>query len=243
MTRCVAVIPAYNEARTIRGIVDATCQHVDEVLVIDDGSSDGTADALAGSGARVIRHSDNRRKGARLIEGITLAVSEGAGSVITLDGDDQHDPADIPRFRAAHAKAPKAFVLGDRSADMAHVPKGRGRSIRISNFFIGWGCKRRITDAQCGMRLYPADMWRRLDIPPAYRDGFVFETAVLLHAAEIGTDFVRVPVKARYGGHLRRKSHFRPVADFMAITAAITRFLVTRWLRPRGLLIVLGVLR
>ncbi|GMG85007.1 glycosyltransferase family 2 protein [Paralimibaculum aggregatum] len=243
MTRCVALIPAYNEVQTIRAIVAATLPHVDAVIVIDDGSTDGTAEALEGSGARVIRHAENRGKGPCLVEGLDLAVAEGAGAVITLDGDDQHDPADIPAFRARAAEAPGALVLGDRSADMANVPKGRGRSIRLSNFFIGWGCARRITDAQCGMRLYPAAMWRALRIPRSYCRGFVFETALLLHAADIGTRFVTVPVRARYGGHLRRASHFRPVADFVAITLAITRFIVSRGFRPRGLLIALGLLR
>ncbi len=122
------------------------------------------------------------------------------------------------------------------------MPKGRGRSNRLSSFFIGWACARRFGDTQCGMRVYPAGLWRRLRLSKRERTGFVFETAVILHAADLGVAIRSVPIPAVYGGG-RRPSHFRPVGDFVAIGGAIARFLASRWFRPRGLLIVLGLLR
>jgi len=129
MTYTIALIPAHNEALTVRGVVDGTIPHVDAVIVIDDGSTDDTARLLEGSGAHVVRHETNLGKGDRLVEGLNLAFSDGATQVITLDADQQHDPADIPAFLDAARDTPGALVLGDRSAAMVRMPKLRARSI------------------------------------------------------------------------------------------------------------------
>ncbi|MDH3738247.1 MAG: glycosyltransferase family 2 protein [Alphaproteobacteria bacterium] len=241
MPHTVALIPAHNEALTIRTVVDATRPHVDAVIVIDDGSTDGTAEALSGCDAHLIRHPDNAGKGRRLVEGLELAFTEGATQVVTLDADNQHDPADIPAFLAKAAEHPGALVLGDRSAQMDRMPRSRARGIRFGNFFIGWACGRRIADAQCGMRLYPAQLWRKVQLPPDQIDRFLFETAVLLHSAEAGVPFVFVPVDARYEGFVLRASHFDPIRDFLKIVGLVTRFLFSRRLQLRGLLVVLGI--
>ncbi|MEM1382642.1 MAG: glycosyltransferase family 2 protein [Pseudomonadota bacterium] len=237
----VALIPAHNEAQTIRAIAEAARPHVDGMIVIDDGSTDGTSEALAGLPIRLIRHSQNAGKGPRLAEGLAAAFAAGAAQVVTLDGDGQHDPGDIPAFRAAARGNPGALILGDRSAAMATMPQGRARSIRFGNLFIGWACGRPIADAQCGMRLYPRQVWQTLSVPRRHIRGFVYETAVLLYAAEAGAAFATVPIPARYAGFQKRPSHFRPVADFLLIAWAVTQFLVSRGFRVGGLLTVLGL--
>jgi len=234
--RCTVLIPALNEAATIREVVEGALGHARRVLVISDGSTDGTVAALAGLPVEVIAHADNRGKGFRLAEGLDHAVASGAEAVLTMDADGQHDPADIPAFLAAARAAPDCLVIGDRSADRAAMPPGRAASIGFGDFFIGWACARRVRDAQCGMRLYPAALWRGIAVPNAERTHFVFETAVLLRAAEAGFGFVRVPVKARYGGHVQRRSHYRPLLDTLRIVWTVTRFLLARGLRPQGLL-------
>ncbi len=239
----VVLIPAHNEALTVREVAAETLPYVDEVIVIDDGSSDSTSASLAGSGARVIRHEVNLGKGQRLVEGLELAFGEGAARVITLDADRQHDPADIPAFLAAAASDPRALVIGDRSASMSAAPTNRALGIRFGNFFIGWACARPIPDAQCGMRLYPSELWRNVEVPEARQRGFLFETAILLYAAESNTPFVFVPIKARYDGYVLRPSHFDPLGDFCRLFAMVTCFLLGRFGRPRGLLIALGLLR
>ncbi len=237
--KLVALIPAHNEAGTIGDVVRTTLPYVDEVIVIDDGSTDGTSDTIAGLTAKVVRHEKNLGKGACLTHGLDLAFSEGADAVVTLDADGQHDPADIPAFRAAAADAPGAFVLGDRSGDMANMPIGRARGIRFGNFFVSWACCRHITDAQCGMRLYPRRFWEDVRLPERQRRHFVFETAALLHAAKAELDFVKVPVAARYAGFVTRPSHYKPFIDTLRITGAVTHFLIRNGFKPRGLLIAL----
>lgn len=240
---CTALIPAHNEARTIRAVVTATLPLVDAVIVVDDGSTDGTAAALDGLPVQIVRHEVNAGKGQRLAQGLALAFATGAAQVVLLDADGQHDPADIPAFRTRAAQAPQALVIGDRSADMAAMPRGRARGIRFGNFFIGWACGRRIRDAQCGMRLMPRAVWAALDIPARDRRGFVFETAMLLHTARAGFAFAPVPIRARYAGFVQRPSHFRPWGDTLAIAGTVTRFLLAHRLCLRGLLIVTGIVR
>lgn len=239
MTVTVAVIPVHNEAVTILGIVTATLDHVDRVIVIDDGSTDGTCELLTGSGARVIRNSVNVGKGQRLVEGLQYAFGEGAQRVVTLDGDGQHDPADIPKFLACADADPGAIILGDRSGETRNMPLLRAFGNRFGSFFIGWACARKLRDAQCGMRLYPLGMWHDITVPATEIDGFLFETAVLLHASEAGFPFVTVPIAARYQGFVHRPSHFQPLNDFFKIAAMVMRFLMKRRLRLRGLLVSL----
>ena len=239
---CTVLIPAHNEEKTIRSVVEGALAHVDHVLVINDGSTDGTVAALEGLPVEIVDHADNRGKGWRLAEGLDHAIAQGAGAVLTLDADGQHDPQDIPAFIAAGQKAPGCLVMGERTEDQASMPKGRALSIGFGDFFISWATERRLRDGQCGMRLYPADLWRKIRMPDVERTHFVFETAILLRAAEAGCDFAHVPIKARYQGFVQRPSHFRPILDTLRIMRTLSGFLVTRGLKPRGLLIALGVL-
>ncbi len=240
---CWVLIPAFNEAETIRTVVEGALAHVDRVLVISDGSTDGTVERLRGLPVEVVQHETNRGKGRRLPEGLDRAFDRGADAVLTMDADGQHDADDIPDFLAAARAAPDALVIGERWRDRAAMPPRRALSIGIGDFFIGWATEQRLHDAQCGMRIYPRSLWRGISLPVAERQHFVFETAVLLRAAEAGFRFVRVPVKARYAGYLRRRSHYRPALDTLRIVRAVTKFLVLRGLKPRGLLIAARLVR
>ncbi|MEO1491760.1 MAG: glycosyltransferase family 2 protein [Pseudomonadota bacterium] len=242
MRYCV-LIPAHNEAGTIRQVVEGALCHVDHVIVVNDGSTDETVAALDGVAIELLDHAENRGKGQRLSEGIDHAIAAGFDGVLTLDADMQHDPDDIPAFLAAAQADPEAFILGDRFSDNASMPRGRAFGIRFGDFFVGWSIERRLRDAQCGMRLYPASLWKRTAVPDDLQAHFVFETAVLLHAAEAGCRFVRVPIAARYSGFVSRPSHYRPFTDTWSIVCAITKFIVRRRFKLRGLLIAVGLLR
>lgn len=240
---CTVLIPAYNEAGTIREIVEGALAHVERVLVISDGSTDDTVAQLAGLPVELLVHADKRGKGTRLAEGLEHAFRQGAGCVLTLDADGQHDPAHIPAFIDAARSRPQALILGDRMGKSGPMPRVRAASIGFGDFFISWAAGRRVRDCQCGMRLYPADLWSRVRVPARDCRHFVFETSVLMRAAEAGFDLARVPIEARYAGYERRPSRFRPVLDSLRITGAVARFILGRRARPKGLLIALGVAR
>ncbi len=240
---CTVLIPAYNEAGTIREIVEGALAHVDRVLVISDGSTDDTVARLQGLPVEVLAHAENRGKGARLAEGLEHAFRQGADCVLTLDADGQHNPTQIPAFLDAARRLPGSLILGDRMGTPGPMPRARAASIGFGDFFISWAAGHRLRDCQCGMRLYPAELWSRIRVPARECRHFVFETAVLMHAAEAGFDLARVPIEARYAGYQHRPSRFRPVLDTVRITGAVARFILRGAARPRGLLIALGVVR
>lgn len=218
------LIPAHNEAGTIRAIVEGALAHVGQVIVISDGSTDGTVDALRGLPVEVIAHRENAGKGQRLAEGIDRAVADGAAGVLTLDADGQHDPDDIPAFLEAARNAPNALIVGERIRNRSEMPRHRAWSIAFGDVFISLGAGTKLRDAQCGMRLYPASAWKRITIPADERRHFVFETAVIMRAGQAGVEMRRVPIAARYGNALR-PSHYRPVTDTLRIVALVASHL------------------
>lgn len=222
------LIPAHNEARTIRAVVEGVLSYSLDVTVISDGSTDGTINALSGLPVDVIECVVNAGKGQRLAEGIAIAVARGHSGVLTLDADGQHDPSDIPAFLAAADATPDALVIGQRSRNRKEIPWIRACSIAFGDVFISLVAGQRLPDAQCGMRLYPSSLWEKIVVPPEESRHFVFETAVLLRAGAAGVAFRRVPIAARYRGVVLRPSHYRPLVDTFRIISVVSSHLVGR---------------
>ena len=116
------VIPAYNEATTVRDVAQRALQQAALVIVVDDGSSDGTAQGLEGLGAVVLRNEDNQGKAASLRRGAVEAMRLGATAIVTLDGDGQHCPEDIPMLLRAWHAAPDSIVIGSRLHERGKIP-------------------------------------------------------------------------------------------------------------------------
>jgi glycosyltransferase involved in cell wall biosynthesis len=234
VTRVAAVIPAYNEAGTIRDIAQRTLRQIPWLIVVDDGSDDGTGKALAGLPLTLLRNPENSGKAASLWRGIQQAVERGADAVVTLDGDGQHLPEDIPRLIDAYSRHQDAIVIGSRLHDRDNIPRDRYFANRFANFWIGWAAGRAITDSQSGFRVYPTTLFRALRVSCGRAAGFVFESEVLIEAARCGIEFVAVPVAAIYEQRGRR-SHFRPVLDIARITRMVAWKLILRGLDLPGL--------
>lgn len=235
MQRLAAVIPAFNEVRTVRDVAARTLKHVSVVVVVDDGSTDGTGTALAGLPVTLIRNARNHGKANSLARGAEQAFTQGAEAILTLDADGQHRPEDIPRLVAAHERDRSALVIGSRLHDRGHIPRDRYLANRFANFWIAWAAGQPIADSQSGFRIYPAGLLRTL-APKAERDpGFVFESEVLIEAGRRGVRITDVPVSAVYPERARR-SYFRPVLDFARIARMIAWKLVSRGLYLPGLI-------
>lgn len=218
------VVPAHDEAATIGRVVAAAARHA-PVLVVDDGSADGTADLARAAGAEVLRHPRRLGKGAALRTGLAAARARGATHVVTLDGDGQHVPDDVATLLAAARHAPDAIVVGGRLGEAAtSLPRARLNAIRIASFFVSWVAGTRLLDSQSGFRVYPVALLDRL---PLRRGGFVFETEILLRAAAAGAGIHEVPVALV--PRAARPSRFRPVGDGVAVTAFLTAAVLTRW--------------
>ena len=231
---CV-VIPAYNEATTIVDVVRRTLAIASNVIVVDDGSTDGTPDIVAGLDVALVRHAGNEGKGAALLDGFRAALERGADAVVTMDGDAQHDPERIPDLVARAEACPDRIVIGSRLHDRAAFPPARYRANRVANFWISWASGHRIDDSQCGMRLYPRAVLESICAKTRHHPGFVFESEVLIDAAAAGFRTVSVPIPALYDGHTQRPSHFKPVRDIAAIVVMVAGKLLARGMYPSGL--------
>ena len=205
------VVPAHDEATTVGDVVRRARIHA-PVIVVDDGSTDGTAEAAVAAGAAVRRHARRLGKAQALRTGVVAARARGATHVVTLDADGQHDPDDVSTLLAA--TAPRTLVVGARRTGDGALPAGRAEAIVVAGFFVNWASGLRLADTQSGFRVYPVAIF---DEVPARRGGFVFETEVLLAAAARGWLVREVPVRSL--PRVAARSRFRPVADGLAIGA------------------------
>ena len=223
-SRSVSIlIPAYNEAAAIGGVVAGARRHAG-VVVIDDGSDDGTGDLAERAGGEVVRHRRRRGKSEALRTGIAAARARGATHVVTLDGDGQHDPRDIPALLAATAETPEAIIVGGRLADARPFPRARLNALRVAGFFVEWASGLGLRDTQSGFRAYPMALFDDVRIRGS---GFVFETEVLIAAARRGWRVREVPVSLI--PRAPRPSRFRPLGDGIAIGAYLVGPVGGRW--------------
>lgn len=207
----IVVIPCYEGARTVGDVVRGARGSGLPVVVVDDGSSDGSGEAAAAAGATVLRHAANRGKGAALASGFAYAKKLGADAVLTMDADGQHDPSEIDRLVAAHAAEPDALVVGVRSFAPADMPRRSRVGNRISTFWISLYAGRRHRDTQSGFRVYPRAMF---DVP-LKSTRFDTETELLLRAAKMKLPLVEVPVKTIYAAD--HASHFHGLRDTLRV--------------------------
>jgi len=199
-----AVIPAYNEARFIEGVISKAKKHVDHVVVVDDGSTDETAEIAAKNGAIVIIHEKNMGKWIALRDGFKKALEISSDLIIQLDGDGQHDPDEIPKFIDALREFD--IVVGYRSK------KGMPLIRRFSNFITTAMLKvffsLQISDSQCGYRAYRKEALTKLMNVEA--KGFEGETASLILAKRLGLRIGEVQIKTIYG---QEKSKMKVARD------------------------------
>jgi glycosyltransferase involved in cell wall biosynthesis len=228
------LIPAFNERATIRALVLRTLQIVPNVIVVDDGSSDGTAGELAGLPVTLLANESNLGKAASLWRGIDYALAQGASRVVTLDGDGQHDPGDIWRLLHAADAHPARIVIGARLHDRRNFPAPRYYANQFARFWISWAAGDAIADTQSGFRVYPARLFAELTHADVSWGRFVFESEILIAAGERGVRCVAVSIPGIYPQH-GRPSHFRPVVDIVRIVAMVAGRLLRRGMNPLGL--------
>jgi glycosyltransferase involved in cell wall biosynthesis len=218
--RIAVVIPALNEERAIRGVVESVLAICPNVILIDDGSTDRTIECVEGLPITVVRHATPLGKGQGLRDGFRKARELGFDAVVAMDGDGQHLAADIPRMLAAATRYPEHIVIGARIRRRENQPAARRRANAVADWGISWGCATPVADTQSGQRYYPLGALELVDLAA---DDFVFEAALLIAAArEKKLGIVSVPIDSRYEGEFRG-SHFRPVRDVTRITMYTVR--------------------
>jgi uncharacterized protein (DUF2062 family) len=226
--RVLVIVPVYNHASTLRGVVEGVLRVHADVLVVDDGSTDDLARAIEGLPVRVVRHTQKRGKGAAIMTACREAAAVGMTHILTIDADGQHDPAEIPSFLQQAASSPTAILVGKRDFTAPHVPAASRFGRSFGNFWLRIQTGVRIGDIQSGYRLYPVAVLMAL---PLTERGYAFEVEVLVRAAWAGVPLRDIEVTVYYPPAGERVSHFHAVRDNLRLSH-VNALLTLRALLP-----------
>jgi glycosyltransferase involved in cell wall biosynthesis len=205
--RAVALVAAFNEARTIAAVVEGVGADVDRVIVVDDGSSDGTADRARDAGAEVVVHPANMGKGHAVRTGLARVFEGAFTHVLLLDADLQHLPQEASSLLAEAGASGADVVIGERRFDRARMPASRYHANRIGSRVLSWFVGIPVNDTQCGFRVFRVDALRPLRLRAT---GYEIETEMLVKVRRRGGRVAAVPITAVYNG---QRSKLRPVRD------------------------------
>ena len=211
----VVIVPTYNNAKTLKRVLDGVLQYTSAVIVVNDGSTDTTSEILdAYKTIQKIHLPKNYGKGKALIEGFKKARIQGYDYAISIDSDGQHYPEDILNFiNALKQEKEPVLLIGNRNMNQEGIPKKSSFGNRFSNFWFWFETGIKLEDTQSGYRLYPLKQ-----LPKTfYTRKFEFEIEVIVRAAWRGVKVKNIPVKVLYDMD-ERVSHFRPFKDFVRIS-------------------------
>jgi glycosyltransferase involved in cell wall biosynthesis len=220
MEHCI-IIPAYNAEATIRGVVTEALMHGLPVVVVDDGSVDGTVAAISDLSVNLVQLQQNSGKGAALKAGFAWCLNHGFEGAVTIDADAQHDPSAIPALIDAAEAGNYDLLIASRSTQFSHMAGLR----HVWNRFGVWCISKRtgfdITDSQSGFRYYSSLMLCDLEFRA---NGYHMEMEALLKAWRNGFRIGSLPVPARVADG-RATSHFRPVRDTWKICMTFLKYM------------------
>ena len=219
------LIPAYNEATTIHDIVDRCLHYASNVMVIDDGSIDGTAEKLKQLSALVFSNTINLGKGATLLKGFQTAIEKNYRGVIALDADGQHNPDDLPHFLNIIEKFPDGLIIGARRTATHRAPKVRLWANKAADFFISCAARKRLYDTQSGYRYYPVSFLKHYVTGTQAPNRFAFEADILVAAVRAGLSVRYVDIASCYPEGARA-SHYHPSKDTWEITKAVSKLIL-----------------
>ncbi len=239
----VVIVPTYDNGKTVCQVIEGVGKYVSDIIVVDDGSRDGTAELLRGvtqeqtgavrgseaSGdscasrgtgdvrARIIvvTHEKNRGKGQALKSGFAKARELGFTHAVTLDADGQHYPSDLPAFLRLISEHPQAIIVGSRDLRADGMPSKNTFANQFSNFWFRLYTGIALPDTQTGFRAYPLSHLHGLRLLTSRYEA---ELELLIFAAWHNTPLVPLPIRVHYPPKSERVTHFRPVADFARIT-------------------------
>ena len=205
--RVAALIPAFNEADTIASVIKGLTASLAHVVVVDDGSTDGTAERSREAGADVLVHERNLGKGRAVRTGLARVLADDFTHVLLIDGDMQHLPAEASRLIQAAETTRADVVIGERVFKRSEMPASRYHANRIGSRVLSWFVGVPLGDTQCGFRIFRTDALRPLALGAT---GYEIETEMLVKVRRRGGRVASVPVTAVYSG---QRSKLRPVRD------------------------------
>ncbi len=202
--RAWIVIPVFNEERVISAVIsEVKSAGLRNILVVDDGSSDGTYQAAVSSSVIVVRHLLNRGKGAAAKTGLEAAKLLGAEFIVTMDGDGQHNPHDILLMLEKLAKN-NDVILGTRSFADSHMPLVKKIANHIGNFFTWFIYGLWVSDSQSGFRAYTR---RAINLISTNTDRYEYDSEIIREIYRHRLRFCEVPIEVRYTTYSMSKLH------------------------------------
>ena len=211
-----ALIPCYFEEKHIQDIARRTHAQLDQVLVVDDGSTDDTEFEARAAGVEVIKHFVNQGKGAAIKTGLhILSMRKSVEYVLILDGDGQHLPEESPAFIEAANETHAAMLVGNRMSDTRTMPFVRKMTNRFMSAQISGVCGQEIPDTQCGFRMFHRDLAAALCETESSK--YDFETEMLVIAARRGGSIAAVPVSTVYGDEVSKIHPLRDTIRFFQL--------------------------
>jgi glycosyltransferase involved in cell wall biosynthesis len=229
---CV-IIPTYNNAATLAALIKDVAGFIDDIIVVNDGSTDNTVDVVTNfPSVHFISYSKNVGKGWALQKAFAYAIEKGFTHAISIDSDGQHFAKDLPAFINKAKENPNAIIIGARNMEQASVPGGSSFGNKFSNFWFKVETGISCPDTQSGYRLYPLQALKDMRF---ITRKYEFEIEVLVRTAWKGVDVVSVPVTVYYAPKAERVSHFRPYKDFFRISILNTILVLIAFLyiKPR----------
>lgn len=220
-SRICVVMPTYNNDGTLRDVVERVMQFCNDVIVVNDGCTDTSADILASFGDKitVVAYGKNRGKGYALKKGLEKARELGFVFAITIDSDGQHYPEDISLFINALKQHPDALIIGSRNLNEENMPGKNTFANKFSNFWFKIQTGVKLPDTQTGYRLYPMKNLPNLNLLTSRYEA---ELELLVGAAWRGADLIPIKINVYYPKAEERVTHFRPFWDFFRISVLNT---------------------
>lgn len=213
---CVVLIPTYNNAGTLAQVIYDVKEYASDVIVVNDGSTDNTAEILTAiEDIRIISYAENRGKGYALKLGLSKAYEWGYRYAITIDSDGQHYADDIAVFVERIEQSPDTLLIGARNLTADNMPSKNSFANKFSNFWFKIETGQSLSDTQSGYRLYPLEKLQNIRLVTRR---YEFEVEIIVRAAWRGVKVENVPIKVYYAPDDKRVSHFRPLRDFTRIS-------------------------
>ena len=211
--KCILIIPVYNEGEKLAAFMKRVVEyfHPGDILVIDDGSTDGCVDNVSYLGIKTVRHSDNLGKGTAIKTGFKEGLKHGYEWIMTMDGDGQHEPSYIPQFLDFARRGEHSLIIGSRQCNFGGMPFSRRFSNYTTSLLLSILAGKRIMDAQCGYRIYRADFIRHLKLKTT---GFDTETEILLEAFRLKAKIGWIPISTIYRDEISHINKFRDTLRF-----------------------------
>ncbi|MEK7819267.1 MAG: glycosyltransferase family 2 protein [Bacteroidota bacterium] len=212
--RFLLLIPAFNAESTIQKLIIETKKYFlpENILVVNDGSSDKTFEIANSEKVNLLNHSKNLGKGAALKTGFQFAVENNFDWVLTMDADLQHSPNDVPKFFDEINISNSDIILGNRMNDLKNMPLHRRFSNIVTSFLVRLRTNQNIIDSQCGFRFYKIDVLKYLQ---NFSDGYEFETEILIWASKNNFKISSVPIETIYNNEKSFMNHLHTTKKFL----------------------------